>query len=432
MKSERKDKIKNQTRSRFVTEVRDVLASMRDNFPAVPVAMEYFYASLEERHTNPEGGIPAGEEKKVTIGTTCIQVPDELILALGARSVRLCSGSHTHNLVGAEQMPVRSCSLIRSTHGLLQTEELQDKLDMLVIPATCDQKKKAGEMLEDSGYNTHFLDLPSRRDTDHARAYWHESISGLTSRLEKLTGNRIKSRKLKDAVATVNRARQEFRRLHKLRGHIPPVIHGKDVFMITGAYSSDRIEEWTESLRVLNNELENKINSNEFVVDKDAPRLLFTGAPPIFPNLKVPLLAEQLGGVIVTDEVCSSSRLLYDAVSFDEPRVYDMLPAIADRYLKPCTCPYLVPNQERRDRILELVRSFQVDGVIYQAFSGCQLYEMEQRMVAKTLTESGISMLYIETDYSKEDMGQLSTRMEAFLESIRMRKRNSINTEQSE
>jgi benzoyl-CoA reductase/2-hydroxyglutaryl-CoA dehydratase subunit BcrC/BadD/HgdB len=48
---------------------------------------------------------------------------------------------------------------------------------------------------------------------------------------------------------------------------------------------------------------------------------------------------------------------------------------------------------------------------------------MEQRSVAKTLNDAGIPMLYIETDYSPDDMGQLTTRIEAFLESIKARKR---------
>lgn len=428
MKNERKDRMKASARRGLAGEAREVLLSLRKGFPALPTTLETFYQLLEDRCTNPAGPVADGKAN-ATIGTTCIQVPDEVVIALGIRAVRLCSGSHTYDQVGSEHMPAKSCSLIRSTQGLLQTEELQKKFDMLVIPATCDQKKKSAEMLEASGYRTHVLDLPSRRDTDHARAYWQDSIAGLTEELEQASGVKLTASKLKAAVASVARARQEFRRLHNLRQHTPPVIHGKDVFMVTGSYSSDRIEEWTESLRLLNEELEQRIADGNFVAGPEAPRLLFTGSPPIFPNLKVPLLAETLGGVIVADEVCSSSRLLYDAVAFDEPRLYDMLPAIADRYLKPCTCPCLVPNQERRDRILELVRSFHVDGVIYQAFSGCQLYEMEQRLLGDTLAEHGISMLYVETDYSHEDVGQLSTRMEAFLESIRIRKRNQSKTE---
>jgi benzoyl-CoA reductase/2-hydroxyglutaryl-CoA dehydratase subunit BcrC/BadD/HgdB len=72
---------------------------------------------------------------------------------------------------------------------------------------------------------------------------------------------------------------------------------------------------------------------------------------------------------------------------------------------------------------VEMVKDFKVDGVVYQAFSGCMPYEMEQMQIAKVLEEAGIPMLYVETDYSPEDQGQLSTRIEAFIESIKMRKR---------
>ena len=70
-----------------------------------------------------------------------------------------------------------------------------------------------------------------------------------------------------------------------------------------------------------------------------------------------------------------------------------------------------------------MVRGFNVDGVVYQAFSGCHLYEMEHKGIGKMLETEGIPMLYIETDYSPEDTGQLSTRIEAFMESIKARKR---------
>jgi benzoyl-CoA reductase/2-hydroxyglutaryl-CoA dehydratase subunit BcrC/BadD/HgdB len=48
---------------------------------------------------------------------------------------------------------------------------------------------------------------------------------------------------------------------------------------------------------------------------------------------------------------------------------------------------------------------------------------MEYRSIAAQLSAAGIPMLYIETDYSPDDKGQLSTRIEAFLESLKTRKR---------
>ena len=170
-------------------------------------------------------------------------------------------------------------------------------------------------------------------------------------------------------------------------------------------------------------ELEDRNAGNINVSSRNAPRILLTGSPPVFPNIKVPILVEQSGAVIVADEVCSSSRLLYDAVSYDEESLNDMIPAIADRYLKPCTCPCLSPNNDRKRKLIEMAKEYNVDGVVYHAFSGCLPYEMEQMQIAKVLENANIPMLYVETDYSPEDHGQLSTRIEAFIESIKMRKK---------
>jgi benzoyl-CoA reductase/2-hydroxyglutaryl-CoA dehydratase subunit BcrC/BadD/HgdB len=43
---------------------------------------------------------------------------------------------------------------------------------------------------------------------------------------------------------------------------------------------------------------------------------------------------------------------------------------------------------------------------------------MEALKVEKALTTAGIPMLSIETDYSMEDVEQLKTRVEAFVEMI--------------
>jgi benzoyl-CoA reductase/2-hydroxyglutaryl-CoA dehydratase subunit BcrC/BadD/HgdB len=50
-------------------------------------------------------------------------------------------------------------------------------------------------------------------------------------------------------------------------------------------------------------------------------------------------------------------------------------------------------------------------------------YEMEQKAIGDMLSREGIPMLFVETDYSPEDQGQLSTRVEAFIESIKVKRR---------
>jgi benzoyl-CoA reductase/2-hydroxyglutaryl-CoA dehydratase subunit BcrC/BadD/HgdB len=280
---------------------------------------------------------------------------------------------------------------------------------------------KSIEMLRDMGYNVYPLSLPSRKDNDISRNYWQNSVKEFAVDLMKFTGKKITASRLKKALARKNLARDEYRRFYNLRKSVPAAILGKDAFLVTDSYFTDDLESWTQALKKLNDELEQNISSEEGGPGR--PRFLFTGSPPVFPNLKVPLLVEELGGLIAMDEVCSSSRILYDKPYYEEEALYDMVPAIADTYLKPCTCPCFAMNDERKDKLALLIEDFSIDGVIYQAFSGCNLYEMEHMGIGNFLKEMKVPMLYIESDYSQEDTGQLSTRIEAFIESVKIKRR---------
>lgn len=421
MEIKRLERIKKTTAIHLAMEAKETLKKITEDFPDNPDAMGYFYSAFNKLYT--EGDLLDNSEK--IIGTTCLQVPDELIYAVGAVPLRLCSGAYAYDQIGAEFMPAKSCSLVNATLGMLHINHVpyKDLLKAVVIPTTCDQKKKAGDMLEGMGFRTYPLEMPSVKDTEESRFYWQNSIKKFAAWLEQITGNNITRKSLSDSIVKTNKARAEFRRFYNLRKIMPSVIYGKDAFLVSNAYFFDDIDRWTEALAKLNNELEGRRTEEISVANRHAPRILFTGSPVIFPNLKLPLLVEQTGGIVVADDICSSSRLLYDSVTFDETNLYDMIPAVADRYLKPCTCPCFVKNEDRKRKLLEMVKGFNVDGVVYQVFSGCHLYEMEHKGIGKTLEAEGIPMLYIETDYSPEDTGQLSTRIEAFMESIRNRKR---------
>jgi benzoyl-CoA reductase/2-hydroxyglutaryl-CoA dehydratase subunit BcrC/BadD/HgdB len=273
------------------------------------------------------------------------------------------------------------------------------------------------------GYRVHDLELPPVKESEESRLYWQRSVRTFAQQLSKFTGKRLTRKRLKAAMAKTARAQMAFRTLHNLRKSSPSLFLGKDAFLVTNAFFFDDIDRWSEAVEDLNRELSQRQREGFQAAQRKAPRILFTGSPPIFPNLKLPLLIEEGGGVVVADETCSANRMLYDMSAVDEWRLHDMVDALADRYLKPCTCPIFTRNDDRQRRLLDLAQSFAVDGVVYQAFAGCHVYEMEQRSIADALKQQGVPMLYVETDYSADDQGQLSTRIEAFLESIKARKR---------
>jgi len=410
------------SRSRQAGEAQTVLDHIVEDFEENPAAMQYFYDLFRQVYCH-------GDELPHTgklVGTTCIQAPEELIYAVGATPVRLCNGSYHYDQRGAEFMPAKSCSMVKATLGMLSSETAIPKIgkpDMIVNPSTCDQKKKSSAMIESLGYSVFDLEFPNVKESEASRVYWRRAVRDFAARLQQLTGKKLTRKKLKEAMAKTGRAQAAFRKLHNFRRKSPSIILGKDVFLVTNAYFFDDIGRWTAAVEKLNEELAQREAAGFRAAQSKAPRVLFTGSPPVFPNLKLPLLIEEAGGVVVSDETCSSNRMLYDMTAVDEWLLNDMVDSLADKYLKPCTCPVFTRNEDRRRRLLDLVAQFGVDGVVYQAFSGCQVYEMEYRSVAEELNKAGIPMLYVETDYSPDDKGQLSTRIEAFLESLKNRKK---------
>jgi len=95
-----------------------------------------------------------------------------------------------------------------------------------------------------------------------------------------------------------------------------------------------------------------------------------------------------------------------------------LIDAIVDSYFD-IDCAVFTPNQERVDHIMEMTKKYNADGVIHYGLQFCQPYIMESFSVEKQLEKQGVSVLRLETDYSQEDMGQLSTRVEAFVEIIK-------------
>ncbi len=91
---------------------------------------------------------------------------------------------------------------------------------------------------------------------------------------------------------------------------------------------------------------------------------------------------------------------------------------IVDRYFQ-VDCAIFTPNPDRLEHIVEMSKTYKADGVIHYGLQFCRPYLMEAMPVEKALEEKNIPTLRIDTDYSMEDVGQLKTRVETFVELIR-------------
>ena len=358
------------------------------------------------------------------VGALCVFAPPELILAAGAQPVRLCSGFHEPVFSANELLgEVGLCPLVRSVLGtkIASSNPYFELCDLLVSPTTCDGKMKLGEILTDY-MPVLMLNVPSVKDGYITQKSWIEEIKFFGRKLESLTGKKITAKSLRESIEKYQRAQNAWHEFTDLRKRERVPIWGRDALMIAQQTAYEDIERWSANLETLNQELESMVKAGNFVGSTDDPRILLAGSPFIWPNWKIPNIIEESEAIIIADELCSAQRLFYDPVVIDENTISDMYRAIAERYLFPCTCPCFSPNDERCDLILNKIKDFKIDGVVFHVLKGCHLNSIESTRLDMLLRKHNIPMLKIESEYDEGDVEQIRTRVEAFLEIIRVRK----------
>ena len=99
------------------------------------------------------------------IGTFCVYVPDELILALGAVPMALCGGTSLSIPYAEKVLPRDICPLVKSTLGLAlsNTCPYGPIEDLAVGETTCDAKKKTWDILA-AGGDFHVLEVPQKKN----------------------------------------------------------------------------------------------------------------------------------------------------------------------------------------------------------------------------------------------------------------------------
>ena len=225
---------------------------------------------------------------------------------------------------------------------------------------------------------------------------------------------------MKEGVRIINAKRAALQRLDALRGMHPDImpISGKDALFITQMGFLDDPKRYTQKVNTLCDELEERIAQKTSVFPANTPRLIVLGTPFAPPNWKLHHAVETTGGVIINEESCIGHRYFKDNVDIEGVENEEALyKALMERYSKiDCAC--FTPNEGRIEKILNMVKERQADGVIYYTLSFCHTYNVESKLVLDAMEEAGIPALAIESDYSPEDAGQIKTRVEAFLESI--------------
>ena len=356
------------------------------------------------------------DQGKKFVGFYCVFAPQELIVAAGAVPVTLCATKEEPIADGEKHLPRNFCPLIKSSYGFAITEKCAffNNSEFIIGETTCDGKKKMFELME-SFKPLVVLEVPQSAKGETQKQYWRSEVARCKKEIEQRLGVKISDAKMKDAIHELNEQRALMRDLASMNTAVPAPLSGMDILKVMWVrnFTFDRAA-FNQQVKDLIAELKVMRQKGIGAGAKDAKRIIVTGVPTGVGAEKVIKIIEESGAQVVYIENCSGMKqYLHDVATNESP-----LDAIADKYLAtPCSC--MSPNTGRLELLAKLSKEYKADGIVDITWTGCHTYNVESRILKEYLHKhGGVSLLQIETDYSQGDVGQIKTRVEAFLEMI--------------
>ena len=349
-------------------------------------------------------------------GCLCSYAPNEIMDAGGISVIGLCGMSNEAVPDAEVHLPKNLCPLIKGTYGFALTDKCPFTYfsDVIVGETTCDGKKKMYELLADLK-PTHIMQLPQAQDRPWAPDAWEQEVQLLREEMEKRFDITITDDDIREAVRRANRKRQAICDLYELQATVPPAMTGVEMMstMLKGTFSFD-VEEFADNLEKLVAEKRAAYEAGERPVPASAKRIMLTGCPSNGVIGKVAVTIEKNGGVIVALDDCSGERTQRAMV---DPEADNIIRAISDRYLG-INCSVMSPNTGRLENTMEMAKKYQVDGIVEVILTACHTFNVESELTRRACEENGIPYIKVETDYSPNDVGQLETRLGAFIEML--------------
>ena len=392
----------------------------------------YFENLLED--ANNELVRKAEAEGDLAIGYTCFHAPEVLLNLGNCFSVRL-RAPHTNSMeLATYYMANNSCEFSRA----LLERALEGNYSFLHAMAgvdVCEANNRAienmeimhmqGEDKEKFFYCN--LDIPYSDDEDCVEHIREQVSRKILKPLRENYGVDTSDAAIRAAVREHNevcRILTEIGELRKL--DIPPITGYEFAGLVLVSYTCPK-----RLILPLLRETMEEIRTRQVDPEKNyRVRVAVVGSEIDDPNLIK--LIESCGALVVADRFCYGSFPGRQEIALTQQE--DALTQVCRWYLQNTECPRqsaLHRVKYRNDHVAQLVREFKADGAIYEQMKFCTYWSYE-RVIANQIMprDYGIQILSIDRPYIVGQSGQLRTRVQAFVESIEMKKLRAAQKEE--
>jgi len=372
--------------------------------------IEKFQDIYENRHEYVRDWKSRNPKGKV-LGCFCTYVPEEIPYAAGVLPVRLV-GSHEIEDETGPYLFGMFCPFCRD----VLAQGLEGKYGYL--DGICDgnacmhllQSFEAWGLNVEPKPRVLRVDTPSSTQNPHCRKYLRNELGCFKEDVEEWAGNEITEESLDRAIAVYNENRRLMRDIYELRkADNPPITGLESMYMVVSSQLMDK-DEHNKILRDALEELKDRHLDREV-----GTRLMIVGSEN--DDVEFMSMIEQkmvLPATVIIDDHCTGSRYFWNEVIPEQ----DRLQAIATRYIARTPCPAKdFPEYRRFNNILKLAREWNVEGVIVIQQKFCDPHEIDVPPLRQFLENHDLPTYLLELDVTVP-VGQFSTRIEAFIESL--------------
>lgn len=366
----------------------------------------------------------AQDAGRICAAYTCENVPEPLLNLNGVFSARLRAPRTGSMEMGTYYMTSFLCEY---TRALLERaiEGGYQFADCIITPDGCTMMNRCVENMEllktmdKEKFFYEYMEIPMKADNNGLNLYVLQCKNHILKPLAENFGIDISDASIRASVAEHNKMCELIRAIGDFRKELNPRITGYEYHVITMvSYVVPRdllIPMLEETLEELKNRKPDEKNSFR-------TRVVMVGSE--VDDIDAIKLIEDSGAYVCADRFCYGSLPGRNPIVLTDDE--DALTQICRQYMYRGQCPRYMNQakiQDRRAYVAKLAEEYHADGIIYEQVKFCDPWAYEKMVGSHVLREDyGYPVLAIDRPYSVGRSGQLRTRVQAFVESVEIKK----------
>ena len=386
--------------------------------------LQFFEDLLQEANNALIG--QAKQDGKVCVAYTCENVPEPLVNLPGTFSIRLTAPKTGSMDIATYYMTNLLCEPSRA---LLERaiEGGFNFSDCVITPDGCTMMNRAVENMEllqtmgkdNPSFFHQYMEIAFKNSENDVRLSVLQCTNHILTPLHEKYGIDVSDASIRKAVEDHNRLCRLIRAIGEFRKEEHPRITGYEFHVLCLAsyvcpkyLILDKLEETLEELKTREPE--------------DKPwraRVLLVGSEVDDSGLIK--LIEECGAFVCCDRFCFGSYPGRTEILLKDDE--DALTQVCRHYVQNCQCPRMMSMDKvygRKQYVADLAKEYGADGVIYEQVKFCDPWAYERTLGSAMLSHDfGYPVLSVDRPYNiASSVGQMRTRVQAFVESIEIKK----------